>query len=86
MSTFRHAVHIEIKRRPRNDLSFQTCIYVYYVPNNSVLFANNKAEGNGHLEELGVDASIVLTLIVKQRDWRTWTGVSWLRMTDDGRL
>jgi len=35
----------------------------------SVLFANNKAEGNIHLEESGVDASIVLTLIVKQRDW-----------------
>jgi len=65
--TFRHAVHID-KKRPMSNLSFQTCIYVYYVPNNSVLFATNKAEGNGHLEELGVDASIVLTLIVKQRD------------------
>jgi len=61
-------------------------IYVYYVQNNSVLFANNKTEGNSHFEVLGVDAIIVLTLIIKQRDWRAWTGISWLRMTGDGLL
>lgn len=37
---------------------------MYYVPINSVLFANNKAEGNSHLEEIGVDVNIVFTLIV----------------------
>lgn len=67
--TFRHAVHTEIKRRPRNNLSFQTCIYVCFFANNSVLFANNKVEGSSHLEELGVIACVVLTLILKQRDW-----------------
>ena len=33
-----------------------------------------------HLEDLGVDESIILKLIFKNSDWEIWTGSMWLRI------
>lgn len=33
-----------------------------------------------HLVELGVDGRIILAYILNIQVWRTWTGLSWLRI------
>ena len=33
-----------------------------------------------HLEELGVDGSIILESVLKKWDERTWTGLIWFRL------
>jgi len=39
-----------------------------------------------HLDDSGVDGSIILRWIFRKWDMRTWTGSSWLRGTVGGHL
>ena len=45
-----------------------------------------KPEGNNHLEDLGVDGSIILKKILKIWDGEAWTGLIRLRIGTGGGL
>jgi hypothetical protein len=43
-----------------------------------------KLRGRDHLGEPGVDGRIILKLIFRKWDGKTWTGLIWLRMGTGG--
>jgi hypothetical protein len=42
--------------------------------------------GTDHLEDLGVDGSIILKCVIKKREREAWTGFIWLRIGTGGGL